>query len=278
VSIVRRIIRRDRSMPAKFSLEQIREFWTQQAAEHGQAPSASWSDRMVIEMEVREILKRLSNGDHILDVGCANGYSTVQFASQLSAHIRGVDNIPEMIAQARKRLGDFHGQLGSSVEFAEGDVMALREPPAAYDKVVATRVIINLGAWARQQTALGECARVLKSGGMLLLSEATIQGWRRLNEFRKEWLLDEISIPPFNQYLDENLVIDSLSPDLELVELVNFASTYYVGTRVLKPLLSRALGGTIDVANPSMEWNRWFSQLPPWGDYGTQKLFVFRKR
>ena len=265
-------------MPAKFSLEQIREFWTQQATEHGQAPSASWSDRMVIEMEVREILKRLSNGDQILDVGCANGYSTVQFASQIKARIRGVDNIPEMIAQAGLRLGGFRGQLQSSVEFAEGDVTALREPSAAYDKVVATRVIINLGAWARQQTGLMECARVLKPGGLLLLSEATLQGWRRLNEFRKEWLLDEISIPPFNQYLDEDLVIDALSGDLELVELVNFASTYYVGTRVLKPLLSRALGGTIDVANPSMEWNRWFSQLPPWGDYGTQKLFVFRKR
>jgi hypothetical protein len=73
-------------------------------------------------------------------------------------------------------------------------------------------------------------------------------------------------------------VIEALSPHLELVELVNFASTYYVGTRVLKPLLSQALGGSVDFRDPGMEWNRWFSQLPAWGDYGTQKLFVFRKR
>ena len=33
----------------------------------------------------------------------------------------------------------------------------------------------------------------------------------------------------------------------------------------------------IDAADPRMEWNRWFSQLPSWGDYGTQKLFVFQK-
>ena len=26
------------------------------------------------------------------------------------------------------------------------------------------------------------------------------------------------------------------------------------------------------------EWNRWFAQIPAAGDYGTQKLFVFRKR
>ena len=43
-------------MTEPFSLEQIRDFWTQQAREHGLSPSASWSDRMVIEMEIREIL------------------------------------------------------------------------------------------------------------------------------------------------------------------------------------------------------------------------------
>ena len=42
-------------------------------------------------------------------------------------------------------------------------------------------------------------------------------------------------------------------------------------------LLSRALGGIVDAANPDLEWNRWFSMLPPSGDYGTQKLFLFRK-
>jgi hypothetical protein len=63
-----------------------------------------------------------------------------------------------------------------------------------------------------------------------------------------------------------------------LLELVNFASTYYVGTRVLKPLLNQALGGLVDVADPKMEWNRWFAQLPAAGDYGTQKLFVFQKK
>ena len=60
--------------------------------------------------------------------------------------------------------------------------------------------------------------------------------------------------------------------------LVDFASTYYVGTRVLKPLLAQATGAPVDVADPASEWNRWFASLPAVGDYGTQKLFVFRKR
>jgi len=265
-------------MPAKLDLEQIRTFWTEQAREHGQAPSASWSDRMVIEMEIREILKHLSEGDRILDVGCANGFSTVQIAAQLKVHVRGIDYIPEMIEQARCRLLGFPGRLEGTVEFAQGDVMALAEPPEAYDKVVAVRVIINLGDWPQQLKGLQECARVLKPGGTFLLSEATVQGWERLNRFRGEWRLPQIPMPAFNQYLDEDKVIDTVSKDLKLLELVNFASTYYVGTRVLKPLLNQALGNMVDVADPDMEWNRWFSQLPAWGDYGTQKLFVFQKR
>src|SRR6185369_5422672 len=109
-------------MPAKLDLEEIRDFWTRQAVQHGESPAASWSDRMVIEMEIREILKRLSDGDRILDVGCANGFSTVQFAAQRKARIRGIDYIPEMIEQAHRRLSRVAGQLQGTVDFAQGDV------------------------------------------------------------------------------------------------------------------------------------------------------------
>src|SRR5690349_16532927 len=136
-------------MPAKLDLEQIRDFWTRQAHEHGEAPAASWSDRMVIEMEIREILSRLSDGERILDVGCANGFSTVQFAAQRKVQIRGVDYIPEMIEQARQRLLRLQGQLQGTVDFTQGDVTALAENDETYDKVVGIRVIINLRDWVR---------------------------------------------------------------------------------------------------------------------------------
>jgi ubiquinone/menaquinone biosynthesis C-methylase UbiE len=264
-------------MPATLDLDQIRQFWAQQAREHGQAPSASWSDQVVIEIEIREIVKRLSDGDRILDVGCANGFSTVQFASHLKVHVRGIDYIPEMIEQARQRVSSLPARLAGTVEFAQGDVTALAEPAEAYDKVVAIQGMINLSDWPRQMQGLQECARVLKRGGVFLLSEATIQGWKRLNRFRNEWKLPDIPMPAFNQYLDENRLINAMSDHLKLIELVNFDSTYYVGTRVLKPLINQALGGLVDVADPKMEWNRWFAHLPAAGDYGTQKLFVFQK-
>src|SRR5262245_38900994 len=123
-------------MAKKFNLEQIREFWTQQALVYGQSPTASWSDHRVIDMEIRNILKYLVDGDRVLDIGCANGYSTIHFAVQKKITIRGLDFIPEMIEQARARLHTMADRLVGDVGFDVGDITRLDEPTAAYDKVV----------------------------------------------------------------------------------------------------------------------------------------------
>jgi ubiquinone/menaquinone biosynthesis C-methylase UbiE len=264
-------------MTTRLNQSEVYEYWTRQAREHGQSASASWSDHRVIEMEISEIAKRLADGDKVLDVGCANGYSSIQFACSRRIHLRGLDYVPEMIEQARARLATMRGSLIGSVEFDVGDITKLKEPSSSYDKVVVVRVLINLGNWERQLNGLRECIRVLKSGGLLLLSEATVQGWRRLNALRKEWGMEDIPMPPFNQYIDQEKVIAAVSGEAKLLEQSNFASTYYVGTRVLKPLLAQATHAPVSVADPNAEWNHWFSQLPTAGDYGTQKLFMFRK-
>jgi hypothetical protein len=124
---------------------------------------------------------------------------------------------------------------------------------------------------------IAELARVARPGGLVLLSEASLQGWTSLNRFRREWGLPDVPMPPFNEYLDEDKMRNADVPNLRLERIVDFSSTYFVGTRVLKPLLIQALGAAVDVADPEMEWNRWFAQLPAFGDYGTQRLFVYKK-
>lgn len=265
-------------MTDKCTLDEIRDFWAKSADEHGASPKASWSDIRVIELEIEEIGKRLSDGDRVLDAGCANGISTVQFATMKDVSIVGFDYIPAMIENARRRLATVRDRLRGRVEFSVGNLLTSEVPAGPFDKVVATRVIINLGNWDTQLRGLRACTKVLKPGGCLLLSEASLQGWRNLNAFRREWGLPDIPMPAFNSYLDEERLVRDLSPEMEIQEVSNFSSTYYVGTRVLKPLLIRASGVDLDVADPLMEWNRWFASLPPAGDYGTQKLFVFRKR
>ena len=266
-----------RTETAKYTQSQVREFWRSQAAEHGKSPAASWSDTPVIKLEIRNISNYLSDGDEVLDVGCANGYSTIHYAASHRISVLGVDYIPEMIEHAGDRLATT-SHLRGSVAFRVGNITALDLADGTFDKVITTRVIINLGEWSNQIQGILECVRVLKPGGLLLMSEATLQGWQRMNSFRKEWHLPEIPMPAFNNYLDEELVLRETEGVLTIVDIVNFASTYFVGTRVIKPLLVQALGIEVDVADPSLHWNDWFSQLPAAGDFGTQKLFVMRKR
>ena len=263
---------------SRWSGDRIRSFWTEQAVEHGVEAEASWTDVRVMEMELRTIVEFLRDGQTVLDVGCANGFSTLQFARHKRVSITGVDYIPEMISHANVALNAVSGDLAGTASFAVGDATALQFADNQFDTVVVIRVLINLGDWERQLVGLRECVRVLRPGGTLLLSEATVQGWTRLNDLRGEWGMPPIKMPEFNNYLDQDRVTDALRPACELIEINNFASSYYVGTRVLKPLLGQITGRQAEVPNPLSELNRWLSMMPAAGDYGTQKLFVFRKR
>jgi ubiquinone/menaquinone biosynthesis C-methylase UbiE len=251
--------------------------WSSQAKRHGMDAAASWSDIHAVELELREMRRRIADGQKVLDVGCANGFTTLRLAATRRIEILGVDFAPEMIEQARLALEGLDDDVAARVSFALGDATALDLPSDSYDVLLVKRVLINLGSWERQLTALNECIRVLRPGGRLLLSEATIQNWEALNRFRGEWGLEPIPMPSFNLYLDREQVVNVLAERGLVVEESDFSSSYYVGTRVLKPLLREVLGRGPEAARPDTEINRWFSRLPAAGDYGIQVLFVFEK-
>jgi ubiquinone/menaquinone biosynthesis C-methylase UbiE len=262
---------------ARSSEEDILRYWREQAERYGIDPVASWSDIHAIELELNEMRRRIADGQKVLDVGCANGFTTLRLAATRRIEILGVDYAPEMIEQARVALDALGGDVGARVSFAVADATALELPPDSFDVLLIKRVLINLGSWKRQLTALDECIRVLRPGGRLLLSEATIQNWEALNRFRGEWGLEPVPVPDFNLYLDREQLVSALADRGRLVEVSDFSSSYYVGTRVLKPLLREALGRGPEAARPDTEINRWFSRLPAAGDYGIQVLFVFEK-
>lgn len=256
---------------------QIRDHWRDTAISRGALPTATWSDFYAVTMEIREVLKHLRDGDVVLDVGCGNGYPTICYAKERRVHIKGIDDVPEMISAAREWLEKERVGLRGEVEFSEGNILSLGEPAETYDKLTLTRVLINLGSLESQLHALAECARLLRPGGTLILCEASLQSWRNLNRLREEWGLPAIPMPRFNLFLDEEKFLPQAERMFRVQEISHFMSSYFVGTRFLKPLLAQVAPTPVNAADPDMEWNRLMAELPPVGDYGKVKLFVLVK-
>src|SRR5713226_2354857 len=219
-------------MPA----EEIFEYWSSQAVRHGLDPASSWSDWRTIELEIEAISAHLDPGLYVLDAACGTGYSSARYVALEDSRILGVDYVPQMIEHALERRARLPSSIAERLEFQVGDIRKLDFADQAFDGVIATRAVINLGTRSEQAKALHEFARVLRPGGLLLLSDATIQGLERLNALRVEWGLPPIPQPTFNLYLDEAELQSSAGPELELDAVQNFASSYFVATRVLKPL------------------------------------------
>jgi SAM-dependent methyltransferase len=262
--------------PADLSDADIRQYWTQQALRHGGDPAASWSDRRAIDLEIQTMLPLIPEGAVVADLGCGNGWSTVHYAKRASK-IVGVDYVSELIASAMARMNDLPDDLRGRVRFEVGDVRALALPEQSFDCVILTRVLINLPTDKDRRDALAGIGKLVRPGGIALISEATVGGWTRLNTLRAEWGLDPIPVPAFNRYVDESTFASEAAPLLRLEDIVDFASTYFVMTRLIKPLLARVPGVAIDPADPESEFNRFAAMLPAGGDYGTQKLFVLRR-
>ena len=100
-------------------------------------------------------------GKRVLDVGCATGALTEALADR-GAQVTGVDVNPRFIELARARLGD-------RAVFEVADISAPMPTlgDESFDIVTASLVLHYLRDWA---TPLREFARILRPGGLLLVS------------------------------------------------------------------------------------------------------------
>ena len=185
------------------SAAEINAHWSAQARQHGLDPTSSWSDRRAIELEIDAISASISGALDILDAGCATGYSTVRYAAATPGPRSASTTSPRWSRTRFERRDALPVEIRSRLDFRVGDVRELALDSESFDRVISTRVVINLAERDEQARALRELARVLRPGGLLLLSEATLQGLERLNALRSEFGLPAIGTPGFNLYLDE---------------------------------------------------------------------------
>jgi ubiquinone/menaquinone biosynthesis C-methylase UbiE len=123
--------------------------------------------------------QRLAGGSlhdqHVLEVGCGRGVGVEILLDRLCAErVTAFDLDPAMIDKARRRL---HRRADAPVSLAVGDACEIEQPSASIDAVVEFGVIHHVPDW---HTALGEIARVLRSGGLLLFEDVprhTLDTW-----------------------------------------------------------------------------------------------------
>jgi ubiquinone/menaquinone biosynthesis C-methylase UbiE len=123
-------------------------------------------------------------GKDVLDAGCGTGYGMGLLAEGGAASVKGVDIDAEAVAEAGTRFGDPEAVV-------QGDLMELPLPDASFDVVVCFEAIEHV---ADGRQAIGELRRVLRPGGLLLVSSPNPDVYPAGNEHHvHEYRPDELA-------------------------------------------------------------------------------------
>jgi ubiquinone/menaquinone biosynthesis C-methylase UbiE len=115
-------------------------------------------------------LAHLQPGEAVLDVGCGTGSLAIEVERHVGSagRVVGVDPSSEQIARARAKAA----RRNVPVEFQVGVIEQLAFPDQTFDVVLSTLMMHHLPASLKRQ-GLVEIARVLKSGGRLIIADFT---------------------------------------------------------------------------------------------------------
>ena len=256
-------------------VDDIREFWDEQAETHGSSDLATAPDHHYRTLEIESILRAIDRVRHetILDVGCGNGFSTMQIAKRFpEALITGIDYSKPMIDEARKLRA-------ANAEFFVADVLSLSRHKqlagAHYDVVLSTRCLINLASWTEQKTGILEMQSMLAPTGKLIVVENVLDGLNNLNRVRAKFGLPAMEVRWHNKYL----ALPELMRFLNEMQLTpdyveNIGNMYYLASRVIYAKLCKDQGIEPDYNNPI---NAIAAQLPTLGEaymYSPNFMFV----
>jgi ubiquinone/menaquinone biosynthesis C-methylase UbiE len=264
--------------------ELIRAHYRRVAEVHGTSPRSTMEDEFVRQKELEWItsyrdLLRLRNGAplKILDLGCGNGYTLALLGKATPPdQFWGVDFSEELLEIARSR-----GLANCAL--MQGDARQLAFETDTFDLVYTERCLINILDPSDQMQALREIARVLKPGGSYLMIECFTDGLANNNKARADCGLPPIKEAHHNLYFEKELFLEEIRDLFTCVDVTeqapefpcrwNFLSSYYFVSRVLYPSLLH--GGEL-VRNSEVA--KFFSFLPPMGNYSPIQAFVLNKK
>jgi len=161
---------------------------------------ASWEVTAVEEIVVLSLLRHIRFND-VLDAATGTGRYAVRLA-QMGKRVAGIDTNEQMLAQARAKSS----QLGLDIEFQRASVLTIPQADESVDLVICA---LALGHVKDLATAVRELVRVLRCGGLLIISDLH-------PDIQKAWgpnytmVVDGQEVPFPNYHGDIREYLDSL--------------------------------------------------------------------
>jgi alkylated DNA repair protein alkB family protein 8 len=122
--------------------------------------------RFMLWPEMRDWKNYIKDGQNILDIGCGNGRLLELFAEK-KVQYTGLDISAELIKIANKKCQQYNV---SQISFQVGDMRYLPFANDSYDLVFAVSALHHLPHHLNRWLALSEIFRVLRPGGLLLMT------------------------------------------------------------------------------------------------------------
>ena len=266
----------------------ILDHYSEQAFKWKDDPRSTMEDETTRRLEVakiRQCVKLIiasSDKDpkniNICDVGCGNGYTLKELASEIPSSFVGMDLSEEMLAVTGNTYG-------ANVKFIQGDIARTDDLPAlSFDIVYTERCLINILDEDNQYAALKNICNMLNPGGYYVMLESFRDGLELSNKARHELGLEPISAPYHNLFFDKHRFLDSIQDYFKIIDVSNlcqngesqysgenFLSSYYFMSRVVYPLITKK-----EVMR-NTEFVKFFSFLPPIGNYAPNQCFILQK-
>lgn len=232
---------------------------------------AGSNDFMLKNLELQILLKKIPENSSVLDIGCGNGYALVKLAKEKNCQGIGVDFSEEMIKEAEKLSKENNQQ--SKIKFIVGDIRKIGKI-GVFDYAFSERCLGNLSNTDEQHKAFLNIMSNIKSGGYYLMIEDSINALNRINELRRILGLYKIEQPWYNHFLNEEFVKTWQNNEVILLKEIPFSSTYYFLSRAIYAKL--AMDKNEELKYDS-EINNIACQLPPIGDFGPTRMWVWKK-
>ncbi|MFH1823128.1 MAG: methyltransferase domain-containing protein [archaeon] len=264
--------------PQRFLEDAINGFnrylWQQRAKEIGETKKFGSPDIHLTRKENRILRRELKSTSlrRILDVGCANGYSTLEISAGLDSEVIGIDNNEEVISIANKLGSD-----NPNVSFRVGTANNLQFEDSSFNAVIMKRTIGNIPSRDQQRKAIRECYRVLKPNGKLYLFDGILEDFERFSRIRRRFGLPEI-VQPNHTYVLRKKELEEIIDPFELQRIVDQTGTYQVLTKIVYPFFHKFFGGNLNKLKFDTSFHNFAANLPSFDKRSLSRLYIYIKK